>query len=396
MRKRIALILIALFTMTANTAVAQDASRSTYLKLLEVQKLWEATDYSAALSELESYVPKTSGNAVDAAIINQYIAHTHVFMDDMDKARDALEVALAIPGLETDRSAELNLMYGQIVLGDEEYEKARAALEFWFNNTEQQKQPSQLFSLGYANFMTDNLPRAETILARAIDESTEPNDSWYRLYYQSLFDQKKYGPAEDVILGMLNRNPQESDYWRILANHYLQLEDSKKALSAIAIAYNEGFLKDAPDLKRMIALYGFVEIPEKAARLLQAHIDDKTIEADAESIKRLGDLWMLARERDNAKTYLEQAADLAPDGKTFEMLGNIFFEDEDWSRAYDSYMKAIDAGGIDDVERIYLLAGISADRDGNLDLARSAFVRARESEDLRGQANALLQRLGRN
>ncbi len=146
----------------------------------------------------------------------------------------------------------------------------------------------------------------------------------------------------------------------------------------------------------MIALYGMIEVPEKAARLLKQHLDTGEIEADADMLKRLGDLWLLSRERAKAKVVLQQAAAVAPDGNTYEMLGNIFFEDESWKSAHDSFIKAIEYGGLDEPERIYLLAGISAELGGMKDLARAAFKEARKSEDLRKQADALIRRLDRS
>ena len=393
-------ILIFLFTFVAllsplDQLLAQEASNRTYLKMVEIQKLWEEERYGDAIVELENYATKTADEPYDNAIVHQYIAHTYVFLDQIGNARKALETAMAMPELPLQLSAELNLIYGQIVLGDEQFELARDALEFWYLNSETEKLAGHVFALGYANYMSGNLPRAEEMLYVALGTTEDPNDSWYRLYYQVLFEQKKYAIAEEVLLGMLTRAPYKNDYWRLVANHHLQMENAEKALAAITIAYNEGLLEGAEDLKRMIALYGMIEVPEKAARLLKQHLDTGEIESDADMLKRLGDLWLLSRERAKAKVVLEQAAEVAPDGNTYEMLGNIFFEDESWKSAHDSFIKAIEYGGLDEPERIYLLAGISAQRGGMKELARAAFKEARKSDDLRRQADALIKRLDR-
>ncbi len=394
MRQLLAIIALTLLALAgASDSHAQGASSRTYLKMMDVQKLWDEQNYSEALLELQELAKKTADKPYDFAIVNQYMAHTYVFLDQYDDARRVLETALAVPDLTVQLTAEIKLIYGQIVLGDDQFELARDALEYWYVNTEAERQPSQIFSLGYANYMTDNLPRAEELLVIAIGETKKPSPSWYRLYYQVLFNQKKFREAEIVALGMIERDPYEPDNWRLLAGHFLQLEDSKAALAAITIAYNEGLLEGATDLKRMIALYGMMEIPEKAARLLETHLGDESIETDAEMLKRLGDLWLLSRERSKAKEFLLRAAELAPDGKTYEMLANIFFEDEDWEAAYDAYLEAIEQGGIDEPERLYLLAGISAQRDGKDNLARDAYNEAKKSDEHKRQAEALLRRL---
>ncbi|MCH9696143.1 MAG: hypothetical protein K0U72_16625 [Gammaproteobacteria bacterium] len=388
---------IATLAITPVLLAAPDkASNRTYLKMMDVQELWNENSYSEALQVLQEFEQKINREPYDHAVVLQYIAHTYVFMDQIEGARVALQKALQLPNIGVPLTAELKLVYGQIVLGDDRFDEAREALEYWYANTEVEKPPNQIFTLAYANYMTANLERAEDLLAIAIGKAGNPKKSWHRLYYQVLFDRKKYSAAEQLLLGIIERDPYEHDNWRLLANHHMQLEDAQAALAAITIAYNEGLLDEADDLKRMIALYSVVEVPEKAARLLEKHLADESVETDADMLKRLADLWMLSRERPQAKAVLRRAAAAAPDGRTYEMLGNIFFEDEDWENAHESYLKAIDLGGLDEPERIYLLAGISAEHGGMKEAARDAFKEARKSDDLKKQADALLRRLDRS
>lgn len=104
-------------------------------------------------------------------------------------------------------------------------------------------------------------------------------------------------------------------------------------------------------------------------------------------------MWLMARERENALTVLEKAAKLAPDGRTFEMPGGIFFEDEDWLKSYSAYQDALNAGGLEDPLRVTLLAGISAYQAGNREDARRALRAAAESDEYRAQAESLLKQL---
>ena len=374
-------------------AAEQRASNRTYLKLMDVQQLWDEDQFTQALDVLHDYEARVIGDAYDQALVLQYIAHTYVFMDQIADSRAALERALALDGIDTPLTAELKLTYGQILMGDEQFDKALGELEFWYENTEQEKPSGQIFTLGYANYMTGHLQRAENLVDTAIAADPNPRKSWYRLHYQILFELKEYPRAKALLLNMIEQDPYETDNWRLLANHHLQLEDSTSALAALAIAYNAGLLEGAEDLKRMITLYGAVEVPEKAARLLEKHLEDGSLEADPDMLRRLADLWMLSREREQAKLALQRAAEVAPNGRTYEMLGNIFYEDEAWDDAYDSYLRAIELGGLDQIGRVYLLAGLSAEAGGNKDAAREAFREARKSDDLRRQADALLRRL---
>lgn len=395
MIRRAAILLILFAAVVAGGAVqTQTTSRSTYAKLIDVQELWSKDKYDEAMAVLEELASKTQDKEpFDYAVTQQYVAHTAILADHYELARPALEKALAQKGLPKEFVAGLKLDYGQIVLGDEEYELARKMLEDWYRDTDMDRQASQVFSLAYANYMTDHLPRAEELLEIALANTKTVNNTWYRVYYQVLFDQKKYDKAEDVVYGLVTREPANEAYWQLLVNHYLHLDNDRGALAAMAIARLQGLLDDTDDMKRIATLYSLVEIPEKAARLLQDWVEDGSLSADPETLRRIGDLWLLARHRDEAKVYLGKAAAVAPNGKTYQLLASIDFEDEEWRSAYRNFMQALDAGGLDDQEYAYLLAGISAYRAGMDSQARAALEKAKTSSKYRSQALGMLRKL---
>jgi len=182
-------------------------------------------------------------------------------------------------------------------------------------------------------------------------------------------------------------------YWRMLVSHYQQLERPGDALATIMTAYLNGSIESQSDFKQIVSLYGYLDAPEKGARMLQEWLANGELPSDPKILKQLGNLWLMARERDNAVVVLKEAATLAPDGRTFELLGGIYFEEEDWSEAYSAYQDAIRTGGLDEPSRVSLLAGISAMRAGRTDDARNSLTIAAESDEFRRQAEALLGQL---
>ena len=386
------LVFVLLAVLLAATAHAQSVTRPTFSALQKVQEHMEAEQYQEAVALLEDLAIRTEGNPYDFALTNQYLAHASVMLEDTDRARRALEAALANDGLPPEIRTDMNLFYGTVLLGDEEYELAREALEEWYSLATV-PQPSQIFSLAYANYQVGNLPRAEELVDRAIGDSEQPQESWVQLYYRVLFEQKKYPRAEEVLKGLIERVPTSPMYWRMLASHYLQLEESSDGLAAIMIAYTNELLEAGSDLKQIVSLWGYIDAPEKGARLLEQWLEEGRLEADAENLKQLGNLWLMARERDNAIDVLTSAAELEPDGRTYELIGGIYFEDEDWTAAYSAYQNAIRQGDLEEPNRVSLLAGISAYRAGNDDDARSALENVLDDEELRPQAESILSQL---
>jgi len=392
MRHMISGLVVAALLLLATAVQAQSVSRSTFRVLEQAQELMGEERYEEARTGLEAILSKTAEDPYDFAVVNQYVAHVSVLMEDFDRARSALEAGLASPELPSDIRTEMNLFYGTVLLGQEEYDLARIALEEWLA-ADSFPTPNQLFTVSYANYMSGKLARSEPLIARAIGESAEPKKSWYQLYYRVLFELKKFDGAEKVLLGMVSRDPTKKQLWRMLASHYLQLERATDALAALMIAHGNELIDGEKDLEQIVSLYSYIDVPEKSARMLQGWIEEEKLPGDADALKKLGSLWLLARERENAKGAFRESAILAPDGRTYELLGGIYFEDEDWSEAHSAYQEAIKIGGLEEPLRVSLLAGISAFRAGRNDDARKSLTAAAESDEYRPQAESLLRKL---
>ena len=317
MRILVALVCLVLLPMTAD---AQSVSRPTFNVLQNVQKMMDEQQYTEALERLERLAETTANNPYDFALTNQYIAHVSVLMENPARARISLEAALSVEGLPPDLRSQLSLFYGTVLIGAEEFELAVEALEEWLELT-QLPYPSQIFSLAYANYQTGNLPRSQELVERAIGEAPEPQESWYQLYYRILFEQKSYAQAEAVLKDLIAGDPLRPVYWRMLASHHFELEGSADGLAALMIAHSNDLLEADTDLRQIVSLWTYIEAPERGARMLEEWLESGRLETDAESLKQLGNMWIMSRERDNAVAALTRAAAMSPDGRTYEALG---------------------------------------------------------------------------
>ena len=385
-------VMVAIQAM-ADPVAAPSPSRSTFVKLMKVQKYWEQEDYGAAIADLEALLGKKHDDPYEFALASQFLAHTYVLLDRPQAARRALEAALDKEGIHFQLLANLKLFYGQLALADEEFEFARQMFDDWLATTLQVADSSQLFSAAYANYMTQHLDEAEELVERAISTNAAAPDSWHRLHYQVLFDLEHYDAAELILLELLERSPADEGYWRLLANHHLRREDSVKALAALTVAQQIEVLTDTEDLLRIVSLFNVAEVPERGARMMEQALADGKLESDFALLSKLGDLLLLSREKARAIDVLRLAAAVAPNGKTHELLASIWFNDQEWRKAHDAYVSAIEKGGVDNVDRLYLLAGVSAMRAGMTKEAKSALTEASRSTEFRPQAQAMLRKL---
>ena len=390
------LILLTCLTLLTNAAWGQAASRQTYLKLTEVQELWEEEDYAGALAVIEDLVERTRGDAYDYALVHQYLARHCVLADCEERIRPALDVALAQPNLPDEMMTMLYLFYAQVVLSEAEYALAAEYYEKWMASTIMDPSPEHMFSASYAHFEIKNYDRAEELVVRAIENGKPARINWSQLHYEILMAVDRPTDAEAVAADLLERYPLSEKAWQMLGNHYLRIEEMARALPIFAIAWSQGILTSEMDAKRIVSLYSYVETPERAARLMEKLVEEAVVEEDFDTLKRIGELWLLSRERPKAIAALSKAAEYAEDGKTDEMLAGIHFEEEEWAEAHTRYMLAIERGAAEDNSRIHLLAGVSAWRAGLNDEARISLQEALKHDEVKGQARSVLRQMDRS
>ena len=389
--------LLLLLTFWTAATPAQTVTKSSFRVLEDVQLMIEEERLEEAITALEALALKTINTPYDYAIANQYLAHTNVMMDRPEKAREALAEALRMEGLPPELISDLQLFYGTVLLGEGEYEGAVESLDVWLQLAEKPT-AKQLFSVAYANFMAGYLEKAEPLMAKVFEMSPREaiTDTWFQVYYRILFGLNKHVEGEALLLELLERDPGKDQHWQLLAGHYMQLEESHDALASLMIAYWNGLSDDAADLRRIVSLFGYIDVPEKGARLLDTWIQEGRLPEDEESFRQLGNLWLLARDREKAKSALRLAADAGSDSKVLLLLGGIHFEDEEWVAAHSLYARALVMEDLEERDRIFLLAGISAFRAGMIDEARDALEQAMLSDEYRIQAEGMLAKIDKS
>lgn len=385
--------LIIMLLLPLTLPAQQSVTHSSFKVINEVQELMEAEQFSAAIAKLEGLVLETKDKPYDNAVANQFLAHSSVMVEDTPRALRALKEALEAPGLPENLIADLKLFYGSLLLGEEQFEAAAEMLEAWLAIVPRAK-PRQLFSVAYARYMSGSLDRAEELIKRTLAQAGDnARESWYQVYYRILTDLGKHKQAETVVMTMISRNPDNELNWRLLASHYLQFDRNNEALTALMLSYFQGLIDKPADLKQIASLYSYIDVPDKAARLIEGWVEDGRIEADIETTTQIANLWLLARERGKAKKAFLQAAAEAPTGELYATLGGIYFEDEDWSAAFGAYQQALDLGGLEETQRIYLLAGISAFRAELTDEAVLMLNKASESPQFKKQAQSIIRKI---
>ena len=124
----------------------------------------------------------------------------------------------------------------------------------------------------------------------------------------------------------------------------------------------------------------YLQIPVKAAAILQRGIDQKQVAPTEKNLETLANAWLLAREYEKAEASMKRAAEASDKGELYKRLGQIQIEEENWKGALASFTQAQKKGGVKDPGELNFLIGVAAVELKQWKVAEQALRGAMSSE----------------
>ena len=193
---------------------------------------------------------------------------------------------------------------------------------------------------------------------------------------------------------MVVRYPKKG-YWLNLATIHGALGNFEEALIRLQLAYSQGLLTTDAELRRLAQLLMFLDLPYRAARVLEQGFENGILSQDHKGYEMLSNSWIAAKEYDRAVEPLERAASLAPAGDLYVRLAQVHLQREKWGEAAAALGQALDKGGLQSVGDAQLLMGIAIYSQKKPAQARPWFSRARQHAGSREEADVWIKHLER-
>ena len=177
--------------------------------------------------------------------------------------------------------------------------------------------------------------------------------NWWLLLRAAYFELDDMVNVRVILERLLIEWPKK-EYWTQLSAVYGQLKFDDKQISSYRTAYEEGFLQRSSELVQMAQLYLSMEVPYKAAVVLQKGIDAGQVDLEVKNWRLLSQAWFLAQDDQMAIAALREAAKLSDDGELDIRLANIAkFED-----CVNSATTAIGKGDLKRDDESYITLGM--------------------------------------
>ncbi|MCV2883135.1 hypothetical protein OE749_00300 [Aestuariibacter sp. AA17] len=319
----------------------------------KIQKALEAYNndlIDEALALLYEIDPKGS---YDKAFTDNFIGKMLAGKEgEGQKALKYLKGSVEPKSLNDSEHASTLRLVADLSMQEKEYDQAIRFYKNWMDFTCKQD-PDIYTRMAQAYYETKQLPKIVEPADKAIALYEKPNKNPYVLKLTSFYERKMFKETVEVAEELVRKFPDNKQWWSQLGFFYMSVEDYKKALSTMEIAYNQGFLSKKSEIKALAQLYATNGIPYKAAKILEKYIKSGLIERDAKSVSSLANAYHQAKEYKESAQYYGEAGKLSNDSDYFRRQGTLLLAAEDYKGAIVALQKALDLGN-DNVGRIHI------------------------------------------
>ncbi len=310
-------------------------------KIGKAFELYTADDVQGALTTLLEIDAKKD---YDKAYLARFIANMYATLGESQKAIDYLKQAVEPDILnESDHGDALKLL-ADLQMQEQAYADALKNYEAWMDFTGKSDGDTWV-KISNAQYQLKRLDKmiapADNAIAAYGDKQ---NKNPYLLKLTSYYERKKYKDAVKVLETAVQLFPTEKAFWTQLGNFYLLTEDFKRGMATLDLAYKQGFLEKESHLKTLASLYSQNNIPHKAARILEKHINSGEIKRDDQNLFSLANAYHAAQEIDTAAKYFSELAKMTNESKHYAKLGTLLAQDEQFKKAIVALNKALDLG----------------------------------------------------
>ena len=367
----------------------------TWKKLNDITEDFGEEKYDLAHEKLIKMYSRIHGD-YEKAVMSQMLAQVEWARDNFDESLRYFETTVALDALPDQAHFAVMYQIATLYFMNERYDESLDKLELWMCKVPPEKITAEAFVLK-ASIYAQKKEWANVAEAAdtAISMSDDPKEGWYQLKLAAHFELQQFPKAADTLGVMIQKWPDRKDYWVQLSQINYKLERQDEALSVMALAYRRNMLDKQMDVVYLSNLYSNMDVPLKAAEVLQKGIEDGVVEATTRNWTMTADAWYAAEELEEALYAYEQAGNRSEDGEIDLRRAYILVDLERWEQASVAVNAALEKGGFSERKTgdAYVIQGMTEFNLGNFEAARSAWTNATRYPRARSSAEQWLNHM---
>jgi tetratricopeptide (TPR) repeat protein len=358
-------------------------------KLLTAYELFQDDKFDKALAIVDGLARRRNLRPAEIAQIHRFRGYIFVSQGKNEEAAAEFEKALAQKGL--DRAAEQVTTYSlaQIHTQLGRYDRALELIETWFASEESPKADAYYLK-AMILVQQEDFAAALEPAQRAVEMEPSPRESWLQLLVAIYSNLKDFPNVAATLERLVAVAPGKKQYWIQLAAVQHFLERDARALAALRLAHHGALLNEDRDFRQLGRLLYLRELPYQCATAVEGAVSAGTVTGDADSWRLVANCYIAARENDRALAPLAKAAELAPDGETYMLLGQIHLQAERFEEALDALQKSLAKSKPERRGAVHLLIGVAQLGSDRFDDAERSFRAAQADAKTRRAADSYL------
>ncbi|WP_411271142.1 tetratricopeptide repeat protein [Alteromonas sp. CYL-A6] len=316
----------------------------------KVQRAFEAYNEDKVDEALEILYDIDPSDDFDKAYVGRFIGNLLAAREgDGMKALGYLKEAVQPKVLnDTEHAGTLKLI-ADLSMQEEKYLDAIEWYKKWMEFT--CKEDATIYTrLAQAYYESKQLPKIIEPADKAIAlnmAANKPDKNPYVLKLTSYYERKMYPETVKVAEELVTHFPETGRWWTQLGLFYMLVEDYKKALSTFELAYSQGFLEKANEIKNFSQLYATNGMPWRAAKVLEKHVESGLLEDNAEMMASIANAYHQAKNYKTAANFYGKAAAKSSDPDHYRKQGTLLLVAEDYKGAIKALQAALDRGAED-------------------------------------------------
>jgi len=352
--------------------------------------------YDEAYVDLRQMLERAGRDAYLRAVINQALAQVEWAREHFEPALGYFEAALELDALPDSAHYAMLYQVAQLYFMAGRLDEALQRLELWFCAVTPDMDTADAWVLK-ASILSRQSRFAGVLeaIGAAIAMTESPPEAWYQVKLAAQYELEQYAQAATTLEAMLARWPERKRYWTQLSQTHYSLGQDRRALAVQALAYRKGLLDEPADILFLAGLYSKLQVPYKAAAVLEQALRDGILAADRDHWTQVAEAWHAAGELERALDAWESAGRVSADGLADLHRGYLLLDLERWPAALEALNQSLARGGLDDrrTGEAYLLRGMVQFRLGDFEGAGADWGRAVSLETSREAASQWLNYL---
>lgn len=308
-------------------------------KIGKVAEFYEIKDNLGAMNVLmglKGLYDNGKLNGYDSAIMWQYIGIIRYEMDDLNGTIEAYEKFLTHKDDVNDATvSQMTYGLGQLYFSrgmekegaaqKKDILKSLGLLKKW-------ESESTVISVGQYFFISQvyysledyktTLKYIDTVIKEATLANLEMSESWYRTRLSAYYELQNYPMMKKTLIMLVGNWPKPA-YWWQLSSTFNELNDEASFFAATELIYLSGYFDKPTHYTMMAQIFMAQDAPIKAAWILEFAFKEKILESDKDSLKLIGQAYLMAQEYKKAIAPLSNVATLEKDYQLWMQVGQV-------------------------------------------------------------------------